>query len=458
MLEIDFSGSIEEMYANFADSPNTVFLNSSLKNDKARYSFIGIYPFMILSAKGGQIQLKLPDRNITLQIDPFDCLDSILETYRIPCPRNIPFAGGGIGYFSYDLKDRLEKLPQHSKDDLQLPDMHFVFPRAILIYDALSPGKLLISALDIDSPYEKPVQTLINEIKDIAVLSKKISIKKIKRADKTREFTLESNFSKKDYIRSIKKILEHIRAGDIYQVCLSQRFKTKLPFSAYELYLKLNKINPAPFSAYLNFDKCKIISSSPELFLHIENNMIETRPMKGTRPRGNTAKEDALLKDELMMSAKDISELLMIVDLERNDLGKISVPGSVDVVELKRLETYPTVFQTISVIKSKMSDNVSLVDALKAAFPGGSISGCPKIRAMEIIEQLEPTQRGVYTGAIGYLSFHDTMNLNIAIRTMIIKDNDVYFHAGGGITAYSNPEKEYEETLVKAKALIDSLR
>ncbi len=457
LREINFSGSIENVYSHFSNFPNTAFLNSSLKSDKARYSFIGVSPFMILTAKNDQIQLKLAERNVSIKMNPFEYLESILKTYKILSPRHLPFAGGGIGYFSYDLKDHLEELPAAAVDDLNLPDMYFAFYRAILIHDSLSPGKLLISALEIDSPRESS-EDLIKDI-ILAVRSAETkSILKEKRTPRARELSLESNFSKKDYIRSIQTIIEHIRAGNIYQACLSQRFKTSLPSPAYELYQKLNKINPAPFSAYLNFEDCKIISSSPELFLHIENNIIETRPMKGTRPRGNTAKEDAFLKNELTKSAKDTAELLMIVDLERNDLGKISIPGSVSVTELKRIETYPTVFQTISVIKSKLSANVNPIGALKSAFPGGSISGCPKIRAMKIIEELEPTKRGIYTGAIGYISFHDTMHLNIAIRTMIVKNNDVYFHAGGGITAYSDPEKEYEETLVKAKALIDSLR
>lgn len=269
---------------------------------------------------------------------------------------------------------------------------------------------------------------------------------------------LKLNFSKQEYIRAIKKIIAYIRRGDIYQACLSQRFETSWPFHPYALYLKLNKINPAPFSAYMNFKKSKIISSSPELFLRLRDNIIETRPMKGTRPRGKTIAMDLILKNELEKSEKDKAELMMIMDLERNDLGKISIPGSIKVQEMRRIETYPTVFQAISVIKGKPRKDISPVSIIKAAFPGGSISGCPKIRAMEIIEELEPTKRNVYTGAIGYISFHNTMDLNIAIRTMIVKDKTVYFQTGGGITSDSIPETEYEETLHKAKALIESLK
>jgi para-aminobenzoate synthetase component 1 len=263
--------------------------------------------------------------------------------------------------------------------------------------------------------------------------------------------------SKEDYITSIKKVLDYIRAGDIYQVCLSQRFKAEWPERPYELYMRLNEINPAPFSAFLNYDDLSIISSSPELFLDVRGGVIETRPMKGTRPRGTGPDEDKAMMEHLKASAKDASELSMIVDLERNDLGKISIPGSVKVAEHRRIEAYPTVFQTISVVKSEKEKNAGLADVIKAVFPGGSISGCPKIRAMEIIDELEPSVRSIYTGSIGYMSFHDTMELNVAIRTMILKGKDVYFHAGGGIVADSDPETEYEETLHKARAMIEAL-
>ncbi|MFC1549210.1 aminodeoxychorismate synthase component I [Candidatus Omnitrophota bacterium] len=269
---------------------------------------------------------------------------------------------------------------------------------------------------------------------------------------------LTPDISKENYIGSINRVLEYIRAGDIYQACLSQRFKAEWPFPSYDLYLKLNKINPSPFSSYLNFRDAAIISSSPELFLKVEDNVIETRPMKGTRPRGSNPDEDKALKEQLLTSTKDDAELSMIVDLERNDLGKVSVPGTVEVTEHRRIETYPTVFQAISIVKSRKEKDASIADVIKATFPGGSIAGCPKIRAMEIIDELEPTTRNVYTGAIGYISFHDTMELNMAIRTMLLKEKSVYFQVGGGIVADSDPETEYEETLHKARALVESLR
>ncbi|MFC1480371.1 aminodeoxychorismate synthase component I [Candidatus Omnitrophota bacterium] len=445
----------EELFTRFAHLSNTSLLNSSLQTDVGRYSFLGIEPFLTLSAKGKKVQLKFGDHNLITEGDPFECLASLIKTYRTKNTTSLPFVAGGIGYFSYDLKDVLEKLPQKAKDDLVLPDMYFVFYRTLLIHDRLQPEELHISIVDVDSSSHKKVSVLMKEVKKIVRSAPGET--NTRSIDKSYKPVFESTFSKASYMEAVQKIIDYIRAGDIYQACLSQRFKTEWPFDPYQLYLKLNKINPSPFSAYLNFDSGRIISSSPELFLKLAESTIETRPMKGTRPRGKTVEEDELLKDKLKKSRKDEAELSMIVDLERNDLGKISVPGSVEVTEHRRIESYPTVFQTISAVKGKVRGETGPVDVIKATFPGGSISGCPKIRAMEIIDELEPTRRGIYTGSIGYISFHDTMELNIAIRTMIMKGKDVYFQAGGGIVADSDPEAEYMETLDKARALISSL-
>ena len=257
---------------------------------------------------------------------------------------------------------------------------------------------------------------------------------------------------------AVKKTKRYITEGDIYQVCLSQRFETDFRYDPWLLYRKLNKINPAPFSAYLDFKEIKVISSSPELFLKAEDGIIETRPMKGTMPRGLNKSKDKFFRKKLIESIKDDAELSMIVDLERNDLGKICQPGSVKVVKHRKVERYATVFQTVSIVRGLlMNKELNVEKIIRTTFPGGSISGCPKIRAMEIIDEIEPTQRSVYTGAIGYLSFHNTAYLNMAIRIIIVKNKKVYFQVGGGIVADSNEEDEYNETLAKAKALIESL-
>lgn len=432
---------VEELFAHFSSQLNSSILHSSLKTDVGRYSFIGFEPFLVLNSK--------------TQKNTLAYLDVILKTYKINNPTSLPFIGGGIGYFSYDLKDLLEKLPQKAKNDLKLPDMYFVFYQALLIHDNFKPDHVYISIVDFISSAYKRTEELMREVKKtVKSLPKR---KVLKYEYKAYKPVLKANFSKSGYMKAVKKAIKYIYAGDIYQVNLSQRFHTKWPYSAYELYSRLNKINPAPFSAYLNFGKFKIISSSPELFLKVANGAIETRPMKGTRPRGKNCKQDQKLKNELAKSVKDGAELSMIVDLERNDLGKISKPGSVVVTEHRRIEAYSTVFQAISIVKGKVDKRTSLVDIIKATFPGGSITGCPKIRAMEIIDELEPTARNIYTGSLGYISFHNTMELNIAIRTMIMKGENIYFQAGGGIVADSKPQAEYQETLDKAYALINSL-
>jgi len=452
--EIRTDSPIEDIFARFAERADAAFLNSSLESDAGRYAFIGTEPFLALTGKGDELRLRAGGQERILKGDPFGCLDAIVRTYRTDNCDDVPFTAGGIGYLSYDLKNFLERLPSKAEDDLGLPDIYFVFYRVILMYDRKDPGRLLVNALEMDGPGHEKASVLVGRIKQV--------IERGPAAPDTfsgeaGEPQFRSNFSKEDYILAVERAMEHIRAGDIYQACLSQRFRTSWDGPPYELYRELNRINPAPFSAYLNFGPARVISSSPELFLRMRGDAVETRPMKGTRPRGATEPEDTRMREDLAESPKDTAELAMIVDLERNDLGRIAVPGTVEVSEHRRIEAYPTVFQTIAVVRGRAVPGAGPVDVIKAAFPGGSISGCPKIRAMEIIDELEPVARGVYTGAIGYISFHGTMDMNIAIRTMVMKGEDVYFHVGGGIVADSDPEAEYEETLVKARALVRSL-
>src|SRR3712207_514521 len=268
---------------------------------------------------------------------------------------------------------------------------------------------------------------------------------------------LVSNFTKEGYIEAIEKIRNYIKCGDIYQANMTQRFQCDINEEPYDIYARLRKINPAPFASFMDFKDGYIVSSSPERFIKIKDRYIETRPIKGTCPRGKSPEEDKKNKEGLLSSEKDKAELLMIVDLERNDIGKISKPGSVKVTELFHLETYPTVHHLVSTVVGEIKDELDVVDCIKETFPGGSITGAPKIRSMEVIDELEPNQRNIYTGSIGYIGFNGDADLNIAIRTIICKDKKAYFQVGGGITWNSNAELEYQETLHKAKALIEVL-
>jgi para-aminobenzoate synthetase component 1 len=275
---------------------------------------------------------------------------------------------------------------------------------------------------------------------------------------RNRRITLKSNFSPEAYKKAVDRVREYIAAGDVFQVNLSQRFEADLEIAPYELYKRLRTINPAPFASYLNFPGVTIVSASPERFLKVQGDLVETRPIKGTRPRGRDPVEDERLACELVHSTKDRAENLMIVDLERNDLGRVCRYGTVRVTELAILETFPSVFHLTSTIIGRLCRGKSNIDLIKATFPGGSITGAPKVRAMEINDELEPTKRAVYTGSLGYLSFHEDMDISIVIRTFVIKEGRAYFQVGGGIIYDSDAEAEYVETLDKARALITALQ
>jgi len=343
-----------------------------------------------------------------------------------------------------------------------LPESYFSFYDCVLAYDHLEEKCYLFSTgLPIKGRVaEKRAKDKLKEISAqlYAFIKNPKEIIKVRSTHEIQIPEPKSHFTKEEYCKAVQKAKDYISAGDIYQVNMTQRFETKSLVPSWELYCKLRKINPAPFAAYLDLGEGVIVSASPERFIKIDGNFIETRPIKGTRPRKENKEFNEKMKNELLNSEKDRAELVMIVDLERNDLGRVCEFGTVKVEELFRLETYATVFHLVSTIIGKLKPNYGFKEVIKATFPGGSITGAPKIRAMEIIEELEPVKRGIYTGSIGYLNLSGNLDLNIVIRTFIIKDDKTYFQVGGGIVADSEPEKEYQETLDKAKALIMALQ
>jgi len=365
---------------------------------------------------------------------------------------------GAVGYLSYDLGFLLEeKLVKHTADDLGIPDSFFAFYNSIIAIDHLK-EILHIFCVGFPEKNERLQKALCQENlgKIRRLLGEVCRVKKLE--EKKSGVTLpQPNFTKEEYFRAVNKAKDYIRKGDIYQVNLAQRFIAQAGLPAFEIYRRLRRISPSYFSAYQDCGDFQILSSSPERFLTLEGNKVITRPMKGTRPRGKNQSEDRKLKEELLQSAKDKAELMMITDLERNDLGRVCDYDSIKVTALRELEVYNTVFQTTATIEGKLYKNMDRMDLLRACFPGGSITGCPKIRAMEIIEELEPSRRGLYTGALGYLSFCGNMDFNILIRTILKKKNQIYFGVGGGIVADSSPAAEYRETLVKAKAMLQAL-
>ena len=451
--EIKLNTSIEDIYSHFSKKDNTSFLNSCLQKDVGRYSIIGLEHYLVIKYKNRLLEVNCKNSKKVLKTNPFNYIENLLEKYKVKNKTKLPFIAGGMGYFGYELKNLLEKLPSTTKNDLKIPDLYFVFYNSILICDKLK-RKMYLSCVDLKSNNKKIIEKRVRKLKNkINRIKINHDIKKINK----KNHKIRINITKQEYVDAIKKIKEYIKRGHIYQANFSQRFESDWNYNPYELFMRINKINPVPFSAYLNFEDFKIISSSPERFFKANNQDIETRPIKGTRPRGKNKEEDKCFKKELLKSKKDQAELYMIIDLERNDLSKICIPGSVIVKERKRLESYSSVHHTVGIIKGKLRKDTSLIACVRAMFPGGSITGCPKIRCMEILDELEKNNRNIYTGSIGYLSFHNTMDLNIVIRTFAYKNKKIYFQVGGGIVIDSKPEEEYQETLDKAKALIKSI-
>ena len=449
-----------ELFAAIDQGETGFFLDSGLsQRDIGRYSFIGFDPFLLFSAKGNVCHIKGAGKQeeVIKASSPMVELAKIINHYSTNQNTPFPMAhGGAVGYFSYDLGRLFERLPSLAADDLTLPECYFAFYDCGIVIDRQNNSTFLFST---GNPFS-------GEKRKIAAHNKlKLLREKIKTAKKSRlllekklgAIKLQSNFSRDSYYQAVEKVLEYIILGDIYQVNLSQRFSFTLQIDAWELYGRLRQINPAPFAAFLRFPEVTIASSSPERFLLVDGCNVETRPIKGTRPRGKDATEDELLKKELLSSEKDRAELLMIVDLERNDLGRVCETGTIKVPDLFSLETYPTVHHLVATVRGTMPRGKSVTDLIPSIFPGGSITGAPKIRAMEIIEELEPVRRSIYTGSLGYIDFTGKSDLNIVIRTFIIKGNKGYFQVGGGIVADSKPHTEYLETLDKARALFHAL-
>ncbi|KLU61196.1 aminodeoxychorismate synthase component 1 [Peptococcaceae bacterium CEB3] len=454
----------------FRDAPLPFFLDSGEDYPGlGPYSFLGAFPFLQVTAHRDEVEICRPEsgeRFLSLppSKDALEVLDRFHAILRVPDQAPFPFAGGAVGFFSYDLKDALEDLAQKAVDDLGLPLWSFAWYDGILVY-AHHQNRYFLAACGMqeDGKCSRALATsrldrLTSLLESFRPGREDDTPPDIPTAAPAAARTVAAGVSKADYLADLEKVIDYIFAGDIYQANLSQRFSLPFDGDPWALYHKLHRGNPSPFAAFLPYDAFQILSSSPERFISIDpGGEIETRPIKGTRPRGTSPSQDKDLADELFHSAKDRAELTMIIDLERNDLGRVCEFGSVHVPDLIRLEKYPTVWHLVSTVKGRLRENLSPADIIRAIFPGGSITGAPKIRAMEIIEELEPFKRGIYTGSIGYLGFDGSWDLNIAIRTIVLSGRTAYLQAGGGIVADSVPAAEYEETLDKAAALFRAL-
>ncbi len=453
--QISLEESFLDFSARFASMEGTAVFMSGGDLDCARYHILGAKPWLTLKGRHRNMMITSSNQSIDFKADPFDMLHRILNTCRlndldmVPSDLTQPIAAGLFGYLSYDLKDVLEKLPRTSIDDLRLPHLFFFAPSIIVVHDKAADSTRLCIP-------KRVISGQSNLDKDLKTFKQILSARTLKKQSFSGGSDgFKSNFTKTSYMGAIKKIKEYIAAGDVYQVNMSQRFEMDFEGDAFSLFAKLYNDNPAPFFAYINAGDHQVVSTSPERFLLQTVDQVETRPIKGTRPRGKTPTEDEKLGRELKQSKKDDAELSMIVDLLRNDIGKVCQAGSVRVVEHKRLEAYQNVFHLVSIVEGTLDRDRDSVDLLKATFPGGSITGCPKIRTMEIIDELEPHRRHIYTGSIGYISFHDTLDLSIAIRTATITNGKIIFSVGGGIVFDSDPLEEYEETIHKGRTLME---
>lgn len=444
---LEWEAEFCELAARFSHLPGTVALLSGGDLDCARYHLLGAFPWLTLTGRHDATRLTIDGAAEEVSASPFDVLRAVLEHFRLPdADWPLPMAAGMMGYLSYDLKDVLENLPKTSVDRTHLPQMLLYAPSILVVHDKKDRSTRIM--VPQRPAGDGKTEAMLARFHRIAAEPVSSHLTFGTDAD-----ALTSNVTPEAYRHSVRRVIDYIGAGDVYQVNLSQRFQVPFEGSGFALFRHLYKENPAPFFAYIRANDHQVVSTSPERFLLRTGAGVETRPIKGTRPRGRTPEEDLKMREELAQSAKDDAELSMIVDLLRNDIGKACAAGSVNVSQHKRLEAYQNVYHLVSVIEGELDAGKDSVDLIEATFPGGSITGCPKVRAMEIIDELESHQRHVYCGSIGYLSFHDTMDLSIAIRTATLVSNTLFFSVGGGIVFDSDPQAEYEETLHKGRTL-----
>lgn len=429
-----------------------------------RYSFIGKNPFVIVKGNGNLTELQYRDGKFkTVESNPIEVMKTLMAQYKGAPVKNLPrFNGGAVGFFGYDTARYFEKLPNIPKDDVGIPELHFMFADEIIAFDHFKQKLHIIVNLHVEGNVERSYNTAVSRIKEIyaelcatrqmlsdTVIPQRFSIKK--------QLVITSNVSREEFCENVEAAKEYIRNGDIFQVVLSQRLCVKTDCNPFNAYRALRTINPGPYMYYLKFDGYILAGSSPEMLVRVEDRKVETCPIAGTCKRGATLVQDEVLERELMANEKEKAEHIMLVDLGRNDIGKVSKFGSVEVNNLMHIEKFSHVMHIASNVSGELRDGVTSFDALSAVLPAGTLSGAPKIRAMEIIDELETAKRCQYGGAVGYLSFDGNLDSCITIRTIVFKNGRAYIQAGGGIVADSVPEMEFEESMNKAMATIKAL-
>tara|TARA_B100000686_G_C16749248_1_gene951413 strand:+ start:75 stop:1538 length:1464 start_codon:yes stop_codon:yes gene_type:complete len=454
--------TLENLIDNFLIRKNSFIFESVEKRKiRGRYTIIGANPDKIWEFNKKNIQVVENGKKKIIKKNPYFFLKNLVQSFNFPMPKNLPPLGSLlVGYFSYDIIRYIEKVPDKCGDDLKIPDIRLMRPKTVIIHDNLFKKIYFINNCFSDEKiknYQKYYYEQVRNIQTIKKLTFDYTHQNEVENKNKNKIEVKSNISKKKFKKIILKAKKYIKKGDIFQVVLSQRFEAKLTKSPLEIYKKLRINNPSPFMFFFNFNDFQIIGSSPEILVRLRKNKITIRPIAGTRPRGSNIKKDNFYKKQLLNDKKELSEHLMLLDLGRNDVGKVSKINTVKVTEKFKIEKYSHVMHIVSNVKGEFDKKHSLLDTMLAGFPAGTVTGAPKIRAMEIIDELEKSKRKMYAGAIGYFSANGNFDTCIALRTALIKNNKFYIQSGAGIVADSIPEKEYFETVNKAKALINAL-
>ncbi len=428
------------------------FLLESKEQPKGRFSFMATNPDLVIKAYGNAIEIIEKGQRTTMSGKVLDVIKERIERFEVDNDTILPFVGGAVGTVGYDMIKQYEVIPQLNEDDVQVPDAHLMFVTETIVFDHFH-DLLHIVVLEEETSYgEAKAESRIRAIEE--QLNALIQLPK---AELEESLVFESNMTQDDYESAVIKAKQYIYDGDIFQVVLSQRWQSRCKTDPFLLYRKLRHVNPSPYMIYFNFNAYQIVGASPEMLVELKNGHVKNCPIAGTRKRGKDTKEDEVLAADLLADLKERAEHNMLVDLGRNDMGRISKIGTVEVTKYMEVQNYSHVMHLVSLVEGERAADKDMFEVLMSFLPAGTLSGAPKIRAMEIIEALEPTKRGIYGGALGYFGFNNNMDMCIAIRTMVVKDETVYIQAGAGIVADSDPTKEYEETENKAKALITAI-
>ncbi len=451
------------IYSKIANKTNTFLLESVEGGEKwAQYSIIGIDCLDSIKVTGNVVETKINSSISSFQsIDPLDEIRKLTSLHKAPEIENLPrFYGGYVGFFAYESAQYAEKriadlVHKDSKFDEHMPEIYLVKAEKLIVYDNINKTTQIILNAD---PSQITYEEALSDIEDIGtILSNEITIPELSFKEPSGDKVFNSNFSKEDYLKAVDRVKNYIEEGDVMQVVLAQDFFLPFQSNPFDLYKALRDLNPSPYMYYLDLEECQVVGASPEILIRLEEGKVTLRPIAGTRKRGKDDKEDLINQEDLLNDPKEIAEHLMLIDLGRNDVGRVSQMGSVKVTDKMIIEKYSHVMHIVSNVVGDLLEDLDYVDALKATLPAGTLSGAPKIRAMQIINELEPSSRGIYGGAIGYISWNGDIDTAIAIRTAVIKDNVIHVGAGAGIVADSIPENEWLECKQKAKVFLDAM-